>query len=106
MSSKRGDKDYLTDIQDALVQIQQYVQGYTFEQFVADRKNSPTLDHCQHVSFLDDVPLFDAHRAYDAGLGRFDFEFHFHRDEDHDRRVGGYRRARPGFDASHLRDER
>lgn len=43
MSTKRGDREYLADIQDSLKQIEQYVHEYTFEQFVADRKTQDAV---------------------------------------------------------------
>ncbi len=43
MSSRRGDKDYIDDIQDSIKQIEKYIQGYTFEQFVADRKTQDAV---------------------------------------------------------------
>jgi uncharacterized protein with HEPN domain len=43
MSSRRSDKGYLADIQDALDQIKQYVEGYTLEQFVNDRKTQDAI---------------------------------------------------------------
>lgn len=43
MSSRRGDRDYLDDIQDSLKQIQQYTHGYTFQQFVDDRKTQDAV---------------------------------------------------------------
>jgi uncharacterized protein with HEPN domain len=43
MSSKRADKDYLEDIHDALGQIQEYIQGYNFQQFVNDRKTQDAV---------------------------------------------------------------
>ncbi len=43
MSSKRADKDLLGDIIDAAEQCQRYVQGYSFEQFVNDRKTQDAV---------------------------------------------------------------
>lgn len=43
MSRKRDDRHYLYDIQDAIVQIQKYVQGQSFEQFLSDRKTQDTV---------------------------------------------------------------
>lgn len=43
MSRKRGDKDHLADIQEALEKIQRYIEGYTFEQFVQDSKTQDAV---------------------------------------------------------------
>lgn len=43
MSSKRGDKDYLADMLEALERVQQYTEGYTFDQFVNDSKTQDAV---------------------------------------------------------------
>lgn len=43
MSSKRSDPERLADILDASQQTRQYVEGYTFEQLVADRKTQDAI---------------------------------------------------------------
>ena len=43
MSSKRGDKEFLADIQDALQQIQAYAADYTYDQFAKDRKTQDAI---------------------------------------------------------------
>lgn len=43
MSRKRNDRHYLYDIQDAIVQIQKYVEGQSFEQFLSDRKTQDAV---------------------------------------------------------------
>ncbi len=43
MSSKRGNKELLADIQDALQQIQAYSADYTYEQVMNDRKTQDAI---------------------------------------------------------------
>ncbi len=43
MSKKRGDRDYLSDIQEALGKIQQYIEGYTFARFIQDSKTQDAV---------------------------------------------------------------
>ena len=43
MSNRRTDRDYLSDIQEALERIRAYVEGYTFERFVKDSKTQDAV---------------------------------------------------------------
>jgi uncharacterized protein with HEPN domain len=43
MSSKRGEGEYLADIQEAARYIREYIEGYTFERFVSDRKTQDAV---------------------------------------------------------------
>lgn len=41
--SKRNDKDYLSDIQEAIIKVQQYVEGYDFKRFLEDSKTQDAV---------------------------------------------------------------
>jgi len=43
MSRKRGDKDYLADILEALTKVRQYTEGYTFDSFISDSKTQDAV---------------------------------------------------------------
>jgi len=43
MSKKRGDKDYIGDIKDAIDKIRRHTKGYTFEKFVGDDKTQDAV---------------------------------------------------------------
>jgi hypothetical protein len=43
MSKKRGDKDYLADMQEALGKIQRYVEGYTLDRFTQDSRTQDAV---------------------------------------------------------------
>ncbi len=43
MSKRRSDTEYLADASEALARIQQYIEGYTFERFVADLKTQDAV---------------------------------------------------------------
>lgn len=41
--SKRNDKDYLSDIQEAIIKVQQYVEEYDFKRFLEDSKTQDAV---------------------------------------------------------------
>jgi len=45
MPKKRKDVDYLEDIQEALCNIMEYIEGLTYEKFVLDKKTKDAVVH-------------------------------------------------------------